>query len=1075
MNTPSFREGHISQIPALQFLQNLSYQYLSPDDALKQRGGKTTSVLLEGILRSQLKRINSFNYKGNIFGFSDSNIQSGIQALRDIPVQEGYMASCQYTYDLLTLGKSLEQTVDGDKKSYTLHYIDWEHPENNVYHVTEEYAVMRAGCEDHYRPDIVLFVNGIPFCIIECKRPDMKEPLKKAISQHLRNQQEDGIRSLYVYAQLLLVVATNQAKYGTNGTEEEFWANWQEKYDNQAKEEADKKTLHDTKNKPLLADQKSKMFAERFRYVRHYFDELEKIDLSGTVQDEYLHGLCRPDRLLDLVFNFIVFEAGAKKIARYPQFFAVKKAMERIRNVEAGKRKGGVIWHSQGSGKSLTMVMLAQAIALEKPITNPKIILVTDRVDLDEQITGTFKKCGRAVDNAATGKGLVALLESKSDAVVTTVINKFENAVKTLRKPLLSHNIFVLVDEGHRTQYGEFNIHMTKALPNSCFIAFTGTPLLKKEKNTAVKFGGFIGQPYTVTDAVNDHAVVPLLYEGRHAIQKVNEDAIDNYFQKVSEPLTKYQKADLKKKFSRAEQLNVADQKIYAVAWDLSIHYRDTWQGTGLKGQLVCQSKDAAIRYKQYLDEIGIVSTEVLISPPDDREGEESAYEKTTERVKAFWKKMMDQYGNSKNYEKSIISRFKAQPTPEIIIVVDKLLTGFDAPANTVLYLTRNLKDHTLLQAIARVNRVYPGKDFGYIIDYYGVLGQLDEALRVYSNLIDFDEDDLVGTLADIGEEIKKLPQKHSELWDLFKSLPNRNDEEAFEKILRDDALRTQFYDKLSAFSRSLKLALSSIQFHQDTSDELVKRYKDDAAFFLSLRSSVAQRYSDVIDYSAYEKQIQKLIDKHIETSEVKPITNLVNIFDKDQFQKEIEETFGDAARADKIASRTAKHISEKMEEDPAFYKKFSEMLKEAIRAYEEHRISEAQYLSKAKDIMDAVLTHTDKDIPAELSDREVAKAFYGLSVGFLQSKLQDDAVRKSVAVQSALAIDDIVRKLVLDNGVPIVDWQDKANITGKMLIDIGDYFIDEIKDRYNLQLSFEEIDELADRCLEVAKVRYRR
>lgn len=1073
MQTPSFKEDHISQIPALQFLQNLGYTYLSPDEALKQRFGKTTGVLLEDVLRKQLEKLNSIRYRGNTFGFSPSNVQSGIQALKDVPYQEGYMSAGEYVYNLLTLGKSLEQTIDGDKKSYTLQYIDWEHPENNVFHVTEEFAVMRAASKDHYRPDIVTFVNGIPFCVIECKRPDMKKPLEQAVSQHLRNQQEDGIRCLYVYAQVLISVATNQASYGTNGTEEKFWSKWEEKFSDSKEEKKYRETLDKLKNTKLSPEQKKELFTDRFRYVRKHFDEIESQPVAPAKQDEYLYGICRKDRLLDLVFNYVIFEEGIKKIARYQQYFVIRKTMDRIRVLENGKRKGGVIWHTQGSGKSLTMVMLAQAIALDKTILNPKIVLVTDRVDLDVQITDTFKKCGKIVENATTGKRLLELLAGKSDAVVTTVINKFEAAVKNAVKPFTASDIFVLVDEGHRTQYGSFNIQMSKTLPNACFIAMTGTPLMKKEKNTAVKFGGII-DAYTVDAAVKDGAVVPLLYEGRHAYQKVNENPLDNFFMKVSEPLTIYQKSDLKKKYSRAEHLNVADQKIYAIAWDISIHYRDNWQGTGFKGQLVCQSKDAAVRYKNYIDEIGIVSTELLFSPPDDREGEDSAFAKATDRVKVFWEKMMNEHGTPKKYEQNVINRFKRQPAPEIIIVVDKLLTGFDAPVNTVLYITRSLREHGLLQAIARVNRVHPGKDYGFVIDYYGVFMELDEALQLYSSLPDFDENDLAGTLANVLEEIKKLPQKHSELWDIFRAIPNKKDVEAFERLLRDESIRTEFYDKLSAYARCLRVALSAVQFHNNTPEPEIKKYKEDAAFFLSLRSSVAMRYSDTIDYSLYEEQIQKLIDKHIETDEVKPITKLVNIFDKEQFQGELEKTIGEAARADKIISRTAKHITEKMDEDPAFYKKFSEMLREAIKAYEEQRISEAEYLSKAKEIMDAVLSHTDKDIPAELLNQDVARAFYGLFMEDLESRFQDDVIRRAVSVQSALTVDAIIQKWVMDKGVPVVDWQDKANITGKILIEIGDYFIDEVRDKYKADLSFDDIDTIAERCVDVAKIRYK-
>lgn len=1075
MDTPSFKEDHISQIPALQMLVNLGYTYLSPAEADRQRGGKTSTVLLEDVLRKQLKEINSIRVSATKTSiFTDENIERGILALKNLPMNEGYIAACEKAYNLLTLGQALEQSVDGDKKSFTLQYIDWKNIHNNVYHVTEEYSVMRSTSKEHYRPDVVLFVNGIPVCIIECKRPDMKDPLKQAVSQHLRNQQEDGIRSLYVYSQVVLSIATQEAVYATNATMEKFWAKWNEKTENSTERDQFLETLYKLKNKSLSLNQKDKLFSERFNYVRHYFEEQEAENIFPTIQDEYLYCLCLPDRMMDIIFNFILFDNGEKKIARYQQFFAVKKTMHRIKNLEQGKRKGGVIWHTQGSGKSLTMVMLAQAIAMEPTIRNPKIILVTDRTDLDNQITSTFRKCGKFVENATTGQRLVELLENKSDAVVTTIINKFVAAVKKIGKPIESHDIFVLVDEGHRTQHGTFNIDMQKTLPNACFIAMTGTPLFKKDKSTAEKFGGVI-DAYTVDQAVIDKAVVPLLYEGRLALQNVNASPIDTFFGMVSEPLTEHQKADIKKKFTRYDHLNSAEQKMRMIAWDISYHFRDNWQGiTPFKGQLVCDKKVNAIKYKEYLDEIGIVSSEVLISSIDEREGEESAYEKSTEKENQFWKKMMDEHGNSKSYEKNIISRFKNQKDPEIIIVVDKLLTGFDEPRNTVLYLTRNLQGHKLLQAIARVNRIYADKEFGYIIDYYGVIENLDDALLMYSSFEEFDDEDLAGTLTNISDEIKKLPQKHSELWDIFKTIANKRDAEAYQQLLKDEAIRVLFYDKLAAFAKSLKLALSSIQFHKDVDEKTIIRYKEDLIMFLKLRLAVVERYSDEIDYKQYEGQIQKLIDTHITTEKIETITELVNIFDKDKFQQEVENTTGKAAKADKIASRTAKHITEKMDEDPAFYKKFSQMLKEAIADYEAKRINEAQYLNRVQDIMNNVLAHTDTDIPEQLRDRDVAKAFYGLTVEALADIIQDFVIRKEVSSQTALHIDDLIQDSVLDNGKPIIDWQFKTNITGKLLIEIGDYLIDEVRDKYNVNFSFQEMDKVADDCIEVAKIRYK-
>jgi type I restriction enzyme R subunit len=1068
MNTPSFKEDHISQIPALQMLINMGYTYLSQEEALQARGNKTSNVILDVILRKQLKEISSIQVSSSKMSyFSDGNIEAGILALKEVPLVDGFISASEKIYNLLTLGKALEQNVDGDIKSFTLQYIDWKNIHNNVFHVTEEFSVMRLGSKEHYRPDLVLFVNGIPFCVIECKRPDMKDPIKQAVSQHLRNQQEDGIRSLYLYTQTLLSISTNEGRYAATGTLEKFWSHWEEKFTNKEEQISYKQELKTLRNKPLSNEVKEKLFGDRFAYVRGYFDAVEEEEILPTEQDVYVYGLCRPERLLDFTYNFILYDSGAKKIARYQQYFAIKKTMAQIQHVSQGRRKGGVIWHTQGSGKSLTMVMLAQAIAMNKSILNPKIILVTDRTDLDTQITETFQKCGIPVMNASSGFKLVEHLESKSDAVITTIINKFETAVRKLKEPLKSPNIFVLVDEGHRTQHGTFNIEMQKALPNACYIALTGTPLFKKDKNTLSKFGTLIDH-YTVDKAVADKAVVPLMYEGRHASQQVNAAPVDNFFAMISEPLNEYEKADLKKKLSRKDQLNVADQKIYAICWDISKHFKNNFQGTRFKGQLVTQSKDAAIKYKTYLDEIGIVSSDVVISAPDDREGEESAYGETTDRVKSFWKKMMDEHGTTAKYQKNIVNRYSNSDHPEIIIVVDKLLTGFDAPRNTVLYLTRKLHGHTLLQAIARVNRISPDKDYGYIIDYYGVLGALDEALEIYSSFNEFDTEDLKGTMVDMNTEIKILPQRHSELWELFKEIKNKRDAEAYQQLLRDEAIRVVFYERLSVYARILKLALSAIEFHRETEDGKLNQYKEDLAFFIKLRQAVVQRYSDVIDYRQYEGQIQKLIDTHVTTDKVEPITELVNIFDKDAFQDEVEKTIGTVAKADKIASRTAKHITEKMEEDPAFYKKFSQMLKETIQEYEAGRLTELEYLNKVREVQEQVISRTDSEIPAALNERDVARAFYGIALEELRTKTTGEQELKDWACEIALSSDDIIIPLIE------VDWQSKIDVTRRMIHLIGDYLIDEVRDKFNIPLSFEEIDRIAEQLVEVAKIRYK-
>jgi type I restriction enzyme R subunit len=1076
MELPSFKEDHISQIPALQMLMKLGYRYLTPDEALEARGNRSSNVLLETILKKQLREINKIEYKGKEFPFSDTNINTAILALRDLPLQDGFMAASQAFYDLVTLGKSLEQNVLGDKKSFSLKYIDWEHPENNVYHVTEEYSVLRFERTDTYRPDVILFMNGIPMVVIECKSPKIKHPIDQAIEQHLRNQQEDGIRSLYYYSNLVVGLAVNEARYATTATSKEFWSVWKEQFRHKDDEQHYLQKLQQIKNAPLPDNDRTVLFKERFQYVLQYFNQLEQQDLTITEQDKMLYNLCRQDRLLDIMYHFILFDDGVKKITRYQQYFAVKWTLERISKVQPdGKRQGGVIWHTQGSGKSLTMVMLAQLIAMHPKIKNPKIVLVTDRVDLDDQITETFKKCGKPVMNAATGEKLVELLETNSDAIITTIINKFQSAVTKAKDVFSSNNIFVLVDESHRTQYGTFNVKMQKVFPQACYIAFTGTPLLKKDKSTAAKFGGIIpGTVYTISDAVEDKAVVPLLYEGRHNIMHVNEKPLDTFFDRVAEPLTDYGKAALKRRFSSRNKIVQSASFIENTAWDIVKHFTDNIQGTGFKGQLVAPNKLSAIRYRDAFKDIGRVSVELLISAPDDREGEEDAFEESDDKVKAFYNAMVDKYGNQEKYEKAIINSFKKQDEPEIIIVVDKLLTGFDAPRNQVLYLTRNLREHTLLQAIARVNRLYPGKDYGYIIDYYGNLENLDDALHTYAGLEEYDPEELIGTLTNIAKEIEKLPQAHSELWDIFKEVKNKYDEPAYEELLSDEARRHSFYEKLSAYLRILKLALSSLEFNNSTPEKQIEKYKKDAAFFLALRVSVKRRYMDETDHRDYEAQVQKLIDKHITSDgEVLKITDLVNIFDKEERQAELEKLTGKAAKADHIASRTLKAISIKWYDDPVESKRLSELIKKTIEDYHQQRINEAEYLAKAKDFEDAFFNGRRTNVPSFIKDNPTAIAFYNLTSEELKDGLASKANRMDIAAEIAASIDDIVKANVFDNGHPVIDWQKNDDIKGKMRIEIDDLLF-EIKNKYDLELSFDHIDQLIAECIKVAETKYK-
>lgn len=1052
MDRLSFKEDDISKVPALELLKRLGYTYLSPDEALRMRDNKLNNVLLEDVLREQLRRINSIRVAGRTeVRFSEQNIENGVLAMRNVPMDGGYINANETVYEMLTLGKTFEQSVDGDKKSYTMQYVDWEHPENNVFHVTEEFEVVRTGMSNTYVPDIVLFLNGIPVCVIECKRPDLDGGEEQAISQHLDNQKEDGIRQLYRYSMLLVALGVNYGDYATTGAAAKFWCKWQELFASREEEEAYRKRLFDKVNEGVPGEEHR----------------------QPTPQDEYLYSLCRPERLMELIHDFIVYDAGVKKLARYQQYFAVNEIADRIRPIEAGRRNGGVVWHTQGSGKSLTMVMLAQKIA--KNVKNPRIVLVTDRTDLDRQIKNTFEHCGLVVEKAATGKHLIELLEGNTDAVITTVINKFDTAVKKMKEPLTDPNIFVLVDEAHRSQYKEMAIQMNRVLPNACRIAFTGTPLMKKDKNTARTFGGIIKPVYTVRQAVKDKAVVPLLYEGRMVPQDVSEGPIDTFFSGVCEDLTEEQTADLKRKFSRTDIVNQTEQRIYSIAVDISDHYSRNWRGSGFKAMLVTPKKQVAVTYKRFLDEIGKVSSEVLITEPDRREGEETAYGGTRQEVKDFWKRMMDEHGTPRKYEVNLINRFKGQEEPEIMIVVDKLLTGFDEPRVAVMYLDRSLNGHTLLQAVARVNRVCDGKDYGYIIDYYGVLAELDNALSVYSEYDEEDLDEFRETLRPIADKIAELPQRHSELWDMFKGIANKKDYEAFSQSLRMEDRRHEFYDRLSAYSSVLRIALSSRDFYDTTDDKTVQRYKDDMKMFARLRTAVQLRYSDTVNYKKYEEQIAHLMNRHVESDAVKVITQMVNIFDTENFQKEVDAVVGSAAKADTIASRTSRFINENMQSDPAFYKRFSQLIKETITAYEQGRLSDDEYLQRILKYKEEVLNHTDSDLPQELENNNTAKAYYGIMLE-VYKRLFPDGVATGVmpadlALMTAKRFDTIIKQFVVIDGAVLIDWSIKGDIVGKMKISLEDELIDNVKRKFGVDFPWTDMDIIIDGCVDVAKI----
>jgi type I restriction enzyme R subunit len=1063
MSSFHINEKQLSQIPALQLLIGLGFEFLTPAEALRERQDRTSNVLLENILRNQLKEINRIRYKGSEYLFSEENIQSAIQKLKNIKY-DGLLKTNEAIYDLITLGTAMEQTIEGDSKSFNLNYIDWRNPGRNKFHVTVEYSVERSRSTETARPDIVLFVNGIPFCVIECKAPQVE--VEQAVSQSIRNQNDDYIPKLFIYSQMVLALNKNSAMYATTGTAAKFWGVWKEPQMDNGEREFEKLTA--VVNQPLAEDVVARI-SSTFDVKPEAFTGNRLV----TEQDKSLFSLCRPERLLELAWKFTVFDGGIKKIARYQQYFVIKSTLQRVKHFDStDSRKGGVIWHTQGSGKSLTMVMLARNLALDPEILNPRIVLVTDRDDLDKQLGNTFAACGLEANRATSGRNLLELVAEKKSGIITTLIHKFDKAYAAKKYQDESPDIFILVDESHRTQFGSFSARMRQMFPHACYLGFTGTPLLKKEKNNFTKFGELVEPHYSITQAVEDGAVVPLLYEGRHVEMTQNREAVDLWFERHTQGLTKEQQADLKRKYARAEMLNKADQVIYMRAFDISEHFRSNWQGTGFKAQLVAPNKASALKYNAHLNEIGIVSSEVVISPPDMREGYEETDDETTDEVVKFWQKIMKRYGSEEEYTKQLINQFKHGSEPEILIVVDKLLTGFDAPRNAVLYLCRVLREHTLLQAIARVNRLHEGKEFGFIVDHASVLGELDKALTMYSAFEGFDESDLVGTLTSINSEVEKLPGRYSDLWDLFKTVKHSYDEEAYEVLLADDELREEFYSRLSEFGKTLAIALSSEKFLTETDEKMLIRYKADLRKFQSLKASVKLRYAEAIDYRDYEPKIKKLLDTHIQANEVFQLNGPVNIFDDKMFNQ-VKEEQGvyqtrktTASKADTIAHATKKVITEKMDEDPAFYEKFSRLIQQAIEDFRAKRISDLDYLNKVVDIRNKVVGKVHDDIPDTLSGNEDAMAYFGILKPFLEKHELGEEDLESAAANTAIAIHGI-----LDKHKKVHFWDDE-DAQKQAVNEIDDYLYDELKTARGIELSLDQMDDIIEEVLQVAKHR---
>jgi len=902
-------------------------------------------------------------------------------------------------------------------------------------------------------------VNGIPFAVIENKKSSVS--VDEALNQMNRNQGVEFCPKLFTYAQLLVATNKNELQYGTTGTPNKFYAVWKEKG-------TDDEVLNQKVVDLIQKEIDTEVYAQVLQDLNGYTEgHKQRTDRIPTEQDRGVACLFEPKRLLDLTKNYILFDAGVKKLSRYQQYFAIHKMLKRVEEEEVtdreiSRRKGGLVWHTQGSGKSLTMVMFVKALIEDPHILNPRVIIVTDRRDLDKQIKDTFKNCNlkKEVVQATSGQHLIDLIKAKDLSVVTTLVQKFESAAKK-GTGFVDHdkNIFVLIDEAHRSQNGVANFEMGRIIPNACYIGFTGTPLMKDEKESWRKFGGYIDK-YTIDDALSDKIILPLIYEGRYVDLVQNKEQIDRQMDRVTEGLNEKQKKELQR-YVGTKIIKDNPQRIVEIAFDIEKHFMENFQHTGLKAQIVAPSKFSAILFQKFFEGRGNVRTAVIISDEHEDGDEENLHKK---EVVGYLDGVRKNHSSVDKYEKDVVDSFKHQDEGiEMIIVVDKLLTGFDAPRNTVLYLAKDLRDHNLLQAIARVNRLFENKKekpktAGYIMDYSENAKNINTAMKLFGN---YDENDVKGTLIDVADKIQELEQSYSAIHDLFNEIKGSTDDEVYLQFLNDQPTRETFYKTLNAFIKNLSECFVLQDFvHEFKHLDL---YKRELKKFAELRKASSLRYKEKVDLSEYKQSLITILDKYVDARGVELLTKQVNITDRKQFEEAIETLGSDKSKAEAIAAQTERTIIEKMDTDPEFYEKFSKKISDILEKMRQGKLADIEALKQMKLIRDDVVNKKDDGLPEQIETQKGSDVFYrNLRAQFENLNLDEDTY-----IATVLDIFSIIKSEA------IVDWYKNLDVKRKMRNSIDDYLYDIVKGSKGIDIDSENTKLIIESALLLAEHNY--
>ena len=974
-----WNEENLSENPAVEHLGRLGWAYVRPEDLDVERESLKQVVLVKRLSRA-LKTLNPW--------LSDDNLHRAVRAVTGVQSTSLIEAS-EKLHTTLTYGIALEQDLgDGSgKKNHPVRFFDFDDPTHNEFVVTRQFKV--HGTKKNIRTDVMLFVNGIALGIIECKSPTLGDAWKhEALDQFSRYQEmedryrELGTPKLFETIQVLIATCGQAAVFGTVLTPHRFFVEW------------------------------------KTPYPRREADLERDLGRKPNAQEILFEGMLTPTNFLDLVHNFIVFERDAqtgrtvRKLCRYQQFAAVNKAIDRARTAKKPTERGGVVWHTQGSGKSLTMLWLALKLRRDPTHENPTLVIVTDRKDLDEQIAKTFVACGFPnPDQAESVRDLRELLSGPSGKTILTTVQKFQEveargdaSKRRVREeyPLLSSatNIFVLADEAHRTQYGGLAANLRKALPNACFFGFSGTPIDKKDRSTRETFGSYI-DTYTIEQAVADGATVPIYYEGRLAELRIVGNTLDAVFDRVFADRTEEEREAIKKKYGRESAVAGAPKRIEAICLDLIDHYTKFIAPNGFKAQVVAVNRETAVLYKETLDRLQGPQSAIIISGSN----------KDDERLV--------RHHHTEEQRKELIARFCKPGDPlSILVVCDMLLTGFDAPIEQVMYLDAPLREHTLLQAIARVNRVFDDrKTYGLIVDYWGVSEQLQEALAIFA------PSDWKGAMTPKTEELPRLQARHAAAMRVFVLVKDKDDLEACVAALEPEDVRAEFDLAFRRFAESLDMILPEAR---------ALPYVSDARWLGKIRATAAAKYrDDKIDVSDCGAKVRKLIEEAVIAEGIQILVKQVSLFTP-EFEQKLAALKSDEARASEMEHAIKSEIHVKLEEDPAFYSSLRERLEKLIEDRKAKRLDAAQQLKLFEQLRGELRGRAD--VAQSLGMTDTSFAIYGLIADPRPTRIAEasGASYNAKVDESKKELAGILEEQ-LEPQVTIVDWVTKDDVQREM------------------------------------------